>query len=212
MRQLYVPTIGEEFRLAEDWTFNLHAERRNHDLPQKLGLNFIRDGRRYDKDFVEKVDPRFKDKFVMDFWITPELKEDVENCFEDWNIQWKKAWQEIDDLRSSNISLFKKMSNGITKEDEIHQKYNIKELRKKCQAKTEELILERKDEFHIILPVTIPANSLLKLDRIYIRKGNSEYDSLSFYLKDIAGEKPKILGKSGRFWAKLEDCNNIKFI
>lgn len=59
-----------------------------------------------------------------------------------------------------------------------------------------------------ISPVILSINSILKVDRIYIRKGNSAYDSLSFTLWDTSGKKPKTVA---RFWAKLDDVNNIEF-
>lgn len=55
--------------------------------------------------------------------------------------------------------------------------------------------------------VIIPAGSILKIDRIYIRKGMDEYSSITFYLTDVPGEKIK----KQRFWAKLKDVNNIDF-
>ena len=82
------------------------------------------------------------------------------------------------------------------------------------------------------IPTTILACSILKVDRIYIRKGAKEYSSLSFYLKgqrtqpkmvdhhrtiwavnghkDVV-EKVKQPARSVRFWAKLADVNNIVF-
>jgi len=84
------------------------------------------------------------------------------------------------------------------------------------------------------IPCTIPAGSILKVDRIYIRKGKGEYSSLTFLWKDMR-TKPKFLDKvatsySGRdlfgdsrsyqakkparpvrFWAKLDDVNKIEF-
>ena len=51
------------------------------------------------------------------------------------------------------------------------------------------------------LPVTLPPGTILQVDRIYIRKGNSNFDSVSFRI-------PKGGGLSGRFWAKLDDVNN----
>jgi len=60
----------------------------------------------------------------------------------------------------------------------------------------------------IFCPVTLPESTVLSVDRIYIRKGASEYSSISFYLKS----HPHIsLKKKPRFWAKLDDCNNIMF-
>lgn len=69
--------------------------------------------------------------------------------------------------------------------------------------------------------VSLPAGTILAVDRIYIRKGISEFSSITFYAKGL-GEvirqgsrwnrdaKPK-KKKSLRFWAKLEDCNRINF-
>lgn len=60
----------------------------------------------------------------------------------------------------------------------------------------------------ITCSVTIPKDSILAFDRIYIRKGAADYSSISFFLKDsnILSKK-----KKPRFWAKLTDCNRIQF-
>lgn len=69
--------------------------------------------------------------------------------------------------------------------------------------------------------VTLPAGTVLSVDRIYIRKGAVAYDSLTFYLKRSPDPRFQIQrqGKNGkplapknrsmRFWAKLADVNNI---
>ena len=57
--------------------------------------------------------------------------------------------------------------------------------------------------------VTIPKESVLAVDRIYIRKGMDEWSSLTFYLKYHPNKQFK---KKPRFWAKLSDCNHIEFI
>ncbi len=79
-----------------------------------------------------------------------------------------------------------------------------------------------------IIPCTIPAGAVLKVDRIYIRKGKGEYSSLSFLWKDMrteskmeeirgyrdnepTGKFVKIPRKPVRFWAKLQDVNKIVF-
>ena len=60
-------------------------------------------------------------------------------------------------------------------------------------------------------PLTLPAGTVLKIDRIYIRKGNKDFDSVTFYMKGgnkvvpFAKGKPKAI----RFWAKLADVNRI---
>ena len=84
------------------------------------------------------------------------------------------------------------------------------------------------------IPCTIPAGSILKVDRIYIRKGKGDYSSLTFLWKDMR-VKPKIVDRKithhyglgippdtkiiqekiparpVRFWAKLDDVNKIEF-
>lgn len=51
--------------------------------------------------------------------------------------------------------------------------------------------------------VALPVGTKLTVDRIYIRKGKSEYSSLSF-----RGLRPDDK-KTFRFWVKLQDVNNI---
>jgi hypothetical protein len=63
-------------------------------------------------------------------------------------------------------------------------------------------------------PLTLPAGTVLTIDRIFIRKGSSDFDSVSFWLK--AKQAPivvngRTLKKSVRFWAKLDDANQIQF-
>jgi hypothetical protein len=50
---------------------------------------------------------------------------------------------------------------------------------------------------------TMDMGTILTIDRIYIRKGASGFDSVSFYMK-----APKAK-KAVRFWAKLDDVNRI---
>jgi hypothetical protein len=64
-------------------------------------------------------------------------------------------------------------------------------------------------ETHLI---TILAGSELTVDRVYIRKGVSDYSSLTFHLRKngvIRFEGKEIKAK-GRFWAKLVDVNQMK--
>lgn len=49
---------------------------------------------------------------------------------------------------------------------------------------------------------TFPAGTSLEVDRIYVRKGNEEYSSLTF--------KTRVNGKVLRFFAKLDDVNRIE--
>jgi hypothetical protein len=61
-------------------------------------------------------------------------------------------------------------------------------------------------------PVTLLKDTVLKVDRIYIRKGVSEYSSITFYVWSKSGPvAANASKKKARFWAKLADCNNIQF-
>lgn len=54
-----------------------------------------------------------------------------------------------------------------------------------------------------IVSHTFPKDTILKVDRIYIRKGAEDFSSLTFYVT--------INKKAYRFWVKLKDVNNIEF-
>lgn len=114
---LFIPEIGTELTLAEDWTFPLHFERRNEPLGKLLNLQ----------------PPNSNDRYSRGWWQPDQST-----------------------------------------------------------------------------PVTLPAGTILKVDRIYIRKSSwgedaSAFSSLSFFAL-MPGFK-----KKGRFWAKLADVNRIQF-
>jgi len=50
--------------------------------------------------------------------------------------------------------------------------------------------------------VTLPERTVLKVDRIYVRKGAGDFDSITFYVESCPLFKSK-----PRFWAKLTDIN-----
>jgi hypothetical protein len=62
--------------------------------------------------------------------------------------------------------------------------------------------------------LVFPKGSMLTVDRIYIRKGASDFSSLTFYVAKGAqiqrDGKEYTSSKSLRFWAKLKDVNNMK--
>jgi hypothetical protein len=59
--------------------------------------------------------------------------------------------------------------------------------------------------------VTLPRDTVLKVERIYIRNGAGEFDSLTFRV--VSSSNENIVDRKGkhgiRFWAKLPDCNLI---
>lgn len=64
----------------------------------------------------------------------------------------------------------------------------------------------RSEERYII---TIPKDTILGVDRVYIRKGVSDYSSVTFTIPKDKNKKNKYAGT--RFWAKLSDVNKIEF-
>lgn len=57
-------------------------------------------------------------------------------------------------------------------------------------------------------PFTLPAGTILSVERIYIRMGASDYDSITFRVQSSPDERFK---KKVRFWVKLDDANKIEF-
>jgi hypothetical protein len=57
--------------------------------------------------------------------------------------------------------------------------------------------------------VTIPIDTILTVDRVYIRKGVSDFSSLTFRIPKDKNKKHIYAGV--RFWAKLSDVNKIEF-
>ncbi|MET0375907.1 MAG: hypothetical protein ABW128_16835 [Rhizorhabdus sp.] len=66
------------------------------------------------------------------------------------------------------------------------------------------------------LHVTLPAGTVLKVERIYIKGAYPDYNSVTFRTMAspdgrLANRKNGGTGKSRRFWAKLPDVNLIEF-
>jgi hypothetical protein len=60
--------------------------------------------------------------------------------------------------------------------------------------------------------VTLPATTKLKVARIYIRNGMSEYSSLTFTIVETPLQSAGLAKRKGvraGFWAKLADVNNM---
>ncbi len=80
---------------------------------------------------------------------------------------------------------------------------------------------ERKYRDNVPVPATLPAGLVLKVDRIYIRKGHKDFDSITFMLKGIStparyekwtdGSEYRIPKQPVRFWVKLPCANKIEF-
>jgi hypothetical protein len=111
-QKLFIPSIGDEIWLAEDWSFELYPEHRN-------------------KIFGERAGYGYKYVYARPSWT----KNDIEwpNC-----------------------------------------------------------------------NITLPQGTMLKIDRIYIKSGQKEFDSITFKVAKTIDGIPY-----GRFWVKLADANKI---
>lgn len=120
--RLFIPTIGTQIKLIQDWDFTLHCEHRNFSL-----INHF------------KVDPDIKDQW---------------DCYSYKRGALAQSWK-----------------------------------------------------------ARLEARTVLRIDRIYIRKGKDDFDSISFIVTDspdkIMGTKQNKCSTMIRFWAKLDDVNNI---
>lgn len=68
---------------------------------------------------------------------------------------------------------------------------------------------ERRSFLDVVLSGTceLPPKTILKIDRIYIRRGFKGFDSVSFRIVSCPDAKFNKI----RFWAKLDDVNNIEY-
>lgn len=187
--KLYIPEIGDQIRLTQDWSFTLHAEERNADLAAVIGCYF-RSG--LPNLFVKEDEvPMMRNRdYVVDY-----SRVDAERN------SWRPNWEKINALE-------KECSEACPE----YVKYwaDYKEWSDKCK----EVGVDQ-------LNMTLPAGTILKVDRIYIRKGNSDYSSISFYASGLGkvevwapsygNDRTKKSKSSLRFWAKLQDCNQIEF-
>ena len=188
--QLYVPEIGDEIRLTNDWTFELHAEYRNEQLAALLGY-YIQMSLLVNESIVPKIRP-------VDYGIDyPDLKDPMfRKPF--GGIDHDAYYKECDEARNSCPEYVKYQADSTEWYDNI----------KKHGTPT--------------VSVTLPAGTLLKIDRIYIRKGSSDFSSITFYAKGLGevmvssnrwtvNSLKTTKRKAQRFWAKLADCNQIQF-
>lgn len=80
---------------------------------------------------------------------------------------------------------------------------------RKVKPSTEELDEKRLWEWDVemqSIDISLPAGTELNLDRIYVRKGKQDFDSVSFFIKNCPTK-----GIKGRFWVKLEDANKLSY-
>ena len=190
--KLYIPEIGDEIILAEDWNFILFPEHRNSDLAALSGYylhqtridNYLISGWVDEKEvpYIRDQDyhPNYPEYPIGGGRIEQNKYYDLRKKAEEDCPEWVKYWEDY----------------KIWKDE--------------CDAK-----------WIPILNMELKAGQLLKIDRIYVRKGASDFSSVTFYAKgmpEVRVRNGSMYGvskgrkkKSLRFWVKLSDCNEINF-
>ena len=177
MKQIYIPTIGTELILAETWIPSIMAERRNHTFVKKI-LNL---------DIQYLFNPNYYEMFYTEF-IT-HLNRDI--------------FKEV-----NNLDMYKNFIDNYYY-NEIRNIINNNDI----------ITIEILKELNIILIDGIKTNNIKKfveiefvpdtiliVDRIYIKQRLSDFDSVSFRIK-YNPLFPKI---KGRFWTHLKYVNTLK--
>ena len=154
--KFYIPLLGDEITLEEDWVFKLYSEGRNVALAEYFGYYLY----------------WYHTANSNEHWIPKSYSIEGEPVMQ--NIEYEDPLYE-----------------------EIHNNY----------------FKERESWFNLSnsttsITITLKKGTILKIDRIYIRKGCSDFSSVTFYVKNLDVSKKK---KAFRFWAKLDECNEIIF-
>lgn len=191
--KLYIPEIGDSIILEKDWTFTLHQESRNDTLAAFFGYYPVM-YRIGGWIHNEDLVPMRDPDYVVKY---PERQTGRNSIFE----------------RGESYEEYEAKCEKARQENPEYVKWH-KDMEEWVE-KAEKLAKES-------IEVTLPAGTELSVDRIYIRKGASEYSSITFYAKRLpeitytgkrwhyGSSKPKKI-KAFRFWAKLADCNQIEF-
>lgn len=180
--KFYIPKIGDQIILTEDWEFNLVGERRNIDLAALFGYYL------YENKWIdEKIIPPIKDRDYFSYINYPK-PEDFKNNY----LEYLKARIEAEQNCPEYVKYVKDFEIYNEKIKNSNSPYTI--------------------------PITLLKGTVLKVDRIYIKKNYTDFDSITFSTKIL--EKIKVKSawnrslknkKSLRFWVHLDYCNNIEF-
>jgi hypothetical protein len=187
--KLYVPEIGDHIRLTKEWTFTLYPEGRNVTLANLYGYR----------------------QFAHNLWLDLSKIEDEPERNYTLNYPSHDDFYKKQSLFGKRPSYddYRKECKRIEEESTTYQAYLA--AYKNWRERADKLAIEN-------LEVTFPVGTVLAVDRIYIRKGSSDYSSITFYAKGLGESELKnrwsgrtTKWKAQRFWAKLQDCNNIEF-
>jgi hypothetical protein len=185
--KFYVPELGDTITLAEDFTFNLHAEGRNRDLAAAFGHYVVHS----------------RVNIFIDETVLPPMREP------DYEVKWPNTDDYKDFLGRLDGNKYAKASQAAVDACTEYKKY------------FDDLEIHREESAKIgksSIQVTLPKGTELIVDRIYIRKGASDYSSITFRTNSLgsfdvpnSSYRKSKTKKSLRFWVKLQECNTIVF-
>jgi hypothetical protein len=187
MIKLYIPEIGDNLEIQEDVSVKIYAENRNETIAKLVDkrLEYVSQYNNYSNPFMW-VDS----SLPSDYFQYQKIEDDYE---------W--LWEKINQLQ-----------NEIGCNPMLHplKQRKLKQLRELYNPLREDYRKSASEygqsQFDKLVPCyyfdfIIKKGTVLKVDRVYIRKNAAEYSSLSF--------RSVIDGKKVRFWIKLEDVNNL---
>lgn len=182
---MYIPEIGDRFRLTHPWEFVLHNEYRNSDVWEALGCAKHPD-----------VAPRAA-------------------RYEAASAELREMWDKHSFLATRDA-----LPSPFLPLGSRPRTFTRREIPEELMERDQELreILNQDNQSWWKASVTLPKGTVLSVDRIYIRKGASDFSSLTFYVHECPLPELTPAKKGGgfkkgrkRFWAKLDDVNRIRF-
>ena len=210
--KMFIPEIGTVIKLEKDWELTLVPEKRNESLYKRLGI--MEELQYYTFDYCEIYNIEI---------IVGAVTHKITDLVFRFNMPFDEA---LDEYILRVIS--KKYGSRITIKIRDKKQYPNLVINKKVEVITKSIgsicVTYDYDISYEHIRAIISKDTLLQVDRIYIRKGLSDFSSLSFVSKDSPNVlfKPKnkmtsIEKKNHpsfgpiRFLSKLSDVNDIEF-
>jgi hypothetical protein len=181
MPRLVVPDIGTELLLTQHWHFTLFNEKRNERLRQRV-----------ENDYKPKA-AKFN------------LPKEYSNLPEWYRFREQKNKASTEWIRRRNYLLYQDAITKIRASDPTLEEKAIEYSEAMLDWENRSFDYGYRDAEDKVA-VTLSSGTVLKVDRIYIRQKMAAFSSITFIIKS----SPQKELKGARFWAKLEECNNIE--
>jgi hypothetical protein len=198
--KLHIPDIGDTLTLESDWTFPLYEERRNHLLLGAITMQHL--GHPYDKG-NEAVSRHYLDTREDVLWeiSTPLSRQRVESC---------GACGAVSD----GLRMHQPCPACGVEVRHIKHVYPNQRIAVTAEMLGDRFVAKKEKQGKTYgMLMTLSAGTVLTVDRIYIRKGASDFSSLSFFIQSTpTPELAEAKKTKFRFWASLEDVNHMECV